>query len=137
MADKVYVVNHTLLSTGHQAGEAFVVNGGKVTNVNTGAADDVDVDRLSGLFAIRDATPEEIEAFKDTGLADPNAILQGDAPEGQTRVSSDTFAAVAPNQVRPAGGNQSDRGKGKKADASNESGGVNDTGGGYGDGGNG
>jgi hypothetical protein len=113
MAETTYIVNHTLLGTGHAAGEVFPVKGGKVTDKNTGKDVDVDLDRLLGLFAIREATPEDRKALDAKGLTDPNAILMGDAPDGQTRVSSDTFAPVDPASVTNAGGDQSDADKGQ------------------------
>lgn len=107
---KTYVVNHTILGTGHMAGEAFTPESGNKGVKNTmGVVVPIDFDRLMNLGAIREATPDEQKAFDQKGLLDPNAVIQGDAPEGQTRVSSDTFAAnLAPGDVTPAGGNQSD-----------------------------
>ena len=108
MAD-TYIVNHTLLSTGHAAGEVFPVSAdGKTVKDTQGNDVPVDMDRLLGLFAIRKATDDEKAALDAKGTLNPDAVFQGDAPEGQRRVSSDTFAAVGVYQVTDAGPNQSD-----------------------------
>ena len=118
MAD-TYIVNHTLLSTGHAAGEVFPVSAdGKTAKDVQGNDVPVDMDRLLGLFAIRKATDDEKAALDAKGTLNPDAIFQGDAPEGQRRVSSDTFAAVGQYQVTDAGPNQSDVGSTKPVKSS-------------------
>ena len=108
MAD-TYIVNHTLLGTGHVAGDKFPLSDdGKTAKDPQGNDVPVDLARLLDLFAIRKATDEEIAAFETKGAVDLNAMYLGDAPEGQRRVSSDTFAAVGLYQVTDAGPNQSD-----------------------------
>ena len=108
MAD-TYIVNHTLLGTGHVAGDKFPLSDdGKTAKDAQGNDVPVDLARLLDLFAIRKATDEEIAAFETKGAVDLNAMYLGDAPEGQRRVSSDTFAAVGLYQVTDAGPNQSD-----------------------------
>ena len=107
MAD-TYIVNHTLLGTGQAAGEVFPVSAdGKTVKDTFGNDVPVDLDRLLGLFAVRKATDEEKAALDAGGALDPSAVFQGDAPEGQRRVSSDTFAAVGGYQVTYAGPDQS------------------------------
>ena len=115
MAD-TYIVNHTLLGTGHVAGEVFPLSAdpfpmsgaGETIKDKQGNDVLVNTQRLLDLFAIRKATDEEIAAFETKGAVDLNAMYLGDAPEGQHRVSSDTFAAVGLYHVTDAGPNQSD-----------------------------
>ena len=115
MAD-TYIVNHTLLSTGHTAGEVFPISAdpfpmsgdGEIIKDKQGNDVLVNTQRLLDLFAIRKATDEEKAALDAKGTLNPDAVFQGDAPEGQRRVSSDTFAAVGLYQVTDAGPNQSD-----------------------------
>ena len=118
MAD-TYIVNHTLLGTGHVAGDKFPLSDdGKTVKDVQGNDVPVDLARLLDLFAIRKATDEEIAAFENKGTLNLDAVFQGDAPEGQRRVSSDTFAQVAEYQINAAGPNQSDVGAVKAEQAS-------------------
>ena len=118
MAD-TYIVNHTLLGTGHVAGDKFPLSDdGKTVKDVQGNDVPVDLARLLDLFAIRKATDEEIAAFENKGTLNLDAVFQGDAPEGQRRVSSDTFAAVGQYQINAAGPNQSDVGAVKAEQAS-------------------
>lgn len=123
--DKAYVVTHTMISGGLVAGEVFTPfasdftlldgstrSGMAVLSKDTGRVIEIDLDRLSGLSAVREATDDDKTAagFPDDG------ILLGNAPAGQTRIGTDTFANVDPSLS--TGGDQSDVGKprGKKAD---------------------
>jgi len=125
MADstaKTYVVNHTMISGGYTAGELITPTlamftqadgttrqGLCVPNKGTGLPQELDIARLTRLYAIREATDED----EPTDGLPPDGVLLGNAPEGQTRVSIDTFAEVDPNQS--TGGNQSEVGRrGKK-----------------------
>lgn len=108
---ETYIVNHTLIGTGHVAGDQFPLSSdGKTVRDTLGNDVAVDLDRLLDLFAIRKATDEEIAAFDSKGTLNMDAVFQGDAPEGQRRVSSDTFAQVGASQITAAGPNQSDVG---------------------------
>ena len=108
MAD-TYIVNHTLLGTGQVAGDVFPLSDdGETVKDIQGNYVPVDMPRLLGLFAVRKATDEEKAALDAKGTLNPDAIYQGDAPEGQRRVSSDTFAAIGQYQITDAGPDQSD-----------------------------
>ena len=125
MAD-TYIVNHTLLGTGHVAGEVFPLSAdpfpmsgaGETIKDKQGNDVLVNTQRLLDLFAIRKATDEEKVALENKGTLNLDAVFQGDAPEGQRRVSSDTFAQVAEYQINAAGPNQSDVGAVKAEQAS-------------------
>lgn len=97
-----YIVNHTALGVTHAAGDLYEPEDG------------VDIDRLLALGAIRQATEDEIAAVREKGIPVPGAVFLGEAPEGQTRVSNDTFAALPAYDVNPAGKDQSAAAKAAK-----------------------
>lgn len=111
-AGATYLVNHTLLSTGHagdeNGGEVFPIQDDGVSVIDKfGSTVTVDFDRLLSLYAIRKATDDEVETMKSAGTLKTDGVYQGDAPDGTTRVSSDTFAPVDSAQVTFAGPDQS------------------------------